>query len=114
MNPNVQFYDYTKYPWGTRDAWTKMPHNYHLTYSYNGTEEDLGNCLEVLNKGSNVMVVYHKAHHKNFVTDLALNFDLLSPWGFKLIDAEQSDNRFLDPKPVICIGLEKGKTKISI
>lgn len=114
MNPNVQFYDYTKYPWGKRDAWKKMPHNYHLTYSYNGTHDDKANCFEVLDNGHNVMVVYTKAHFQNFVTDLALGFDLLSPWGFKMINAEDTDSRFLDPSPVICVGCEKGKTKISI
>lgn len=113
-NPNVQFYDYTKYPWGTRDAWANMPRNYHLTYSYDGTKEDLANCYEILDNGHNVMSVYNKAHFNNLCTDLALGCDLLSPWGFKIINAEASDNRFLDPKPAICIGLEKGRTQISI
>jgi len=114
-NPEVQFYDYTKYPYNHRNAWKDMPINYHLTYSYDGTESDVYYAKEILDNGHNVAMVYSKTNYKEFINKLeGHRGDLIHKWGYKMLDNESSDNRFLDPSPVILIGKEKGYTNISL
>lgn len=114
-NPSVQFYDYTKYPYTHRKAWSDMPINYHLTYSYDGTEEDIPNAKEILNNGHNVAIVYSKPNYKDFLERLAASGGgLVHTWGYPMVNNETSDNRFLDPSPVILIGKEKGFSNISV
>jgi hypothetical protein len=110
--PNVQFYDYTKYKWGTRTAWNEMPINYHLTYSFDGTEADVANAKEVLSNGWNVSVIYNK---NNYKTNMAhIGQDTLHQWGFPTFDNELNDLRFLDARPQVLIGKEKGYSNIAI
>jgi hypothetical protein len=91
MFPNVQFYDYTKV--NNR----KVAHipNYHLTFS----KAD-GNDMDVrlaLSNGMNVAAVFHEVPE--------------SYLGRKVINGDETDLRFLDPKGVI-VGLKaKGKAK---
>jgi hypothetical protein len=91
MFPEVQFYDYTKV--NNRKV-SHIP-NYHLTFS----KAD-GNDMDVrlaLSNGMNVAVVFHK------VPETYL--------GRKVINGDETDLRFLDPKGVI-VGLKaKGKAK---
>lgn len=110
-NPQVQFYDYTKIPYKYRLAWREMPLNYHLTYSFDGTDEDIPNCLELLHKGHNVAVVYTKEHYKHL---LSSDEELNHPWGYPMYDNEITDNRFLDPSPAVMFGREKGTSNIAI
>jgi hypothetical protein len=133
-NPEVQFYDYTKYTYSTRKAWKNMPINYHLTYSYDGTPEDNDNALQILNAGKNVMVVLSKEYWKEF-PELKSQEGLLTGYqrariarnskklgrghfielcNYHLHNGELTDNRFLDPSPVVLLGLEKGHSHISI
>jgi hypothetical protein len=93
----TQFYDYTKnfvrmlsYLSGA------MPSNYSLTFSRSETNES--QCLEVLNRGGNVAVVFRN--------------ELPTHWnGFPVINGDENDLRFLDPKGVV-VGLKaKGKAK---
>ena len=93
----TQFYDYTKnfvrmlsYLSGA------MPSNYSLTFSRSETNET--QCLEVLKRGGNVAVVFRK--------------ELPTHWqGFPVINGDENDLRFLDPKGVV-VGLKaKGKAK---
>lgn len=81
--PNVQFYDYTK-------NWTRfnkvLPANYHLTFSRSETNHN--KAMELLAKGVNVAMVFTKT---------PTEFD-----GYKVIDADKDDLRFLDEKGVIC------------
>lgn len=81
--PDIQFYDYTK-------NWTRfnkvLPANYHLTFSRSETNHD--KAMELLNKGVNVAMVFTKTP-----TEYA---------GYKVVDADNDDLRFLDPKGVIC------------
>ena len=110
--PQVQFYDYTKYRYGTRPAWKEMPLNYHLTYSFDGTEEDVDNCLEVLEAGHNVNVVYNKA---SYLTMLIRIMDgEPHKWGYQMYDNELHDLRFTDARTLVLISKEKGYSNIAV
>lgn len=54
--PNVSFYDYTK----VKSHWqiAERYDNYYLTFSRDGSKENEEECLEWLNKGNNVAVVF--------------------------------------------------------
>ena len=56
MYPNVQFYDYTK----NKHRWNvaKRYRNYYLTFSRDGSKENEKECLEWLNSGNTVAVVF--------------------------------------------------------
>ena len=83
MFPDVQFYDYTK-------NWTRfdkaLPSNYHLTFSR--SEDNHEKAMELLGRGINVAMVFDK---------LPSTFE-----GYKVINADLDDLRFLDEKGVIC------------
>ena len=145
-NPDIQFYDYTKYPYTHRPAWDGMDLNYHLTYSYDGTVNDFENVEEVLDKGKNVKVILSKEVWKEIIKELGrwdnggsfhttakevlsdtfskLKFDhnrffLGGLWKYlmteyTLYNGESHDNRFLDPSPVILLGVEKGQSHIKL
>lgn len=87
--PNVQFYDYTKnYLRFDRE----LPANYHLTFSRSETNH--AKALELLQRGFNVAMVF------NHVPETYA--------GFKVIDGDKDDLRFLDAKNVI-VGLKYKK-----
>ena len=112
MFPDVQFYDYTKWKYKTRPAWDGSINNYHLTYSFNGQESDIQNCLDVLSAGHNVNVVYSK---DNYNKNLSLiKAGALHPWGYPMLDNEQHDLRFCDVSPSINIAKEKGYSKLAV
>jgi hypothetical protein len=86
--PNIQFYDYTKDHFKALGNKVK---NYHFTLSFSG--HNWKQCeLALKNKVANVTVVF-----KN-VVPLQYN-------GFTVINGDQSDERFLDPRGVI-VGLK--------
>lgn len=89
--PNIQFYDYTKDPIRYR-KWLKSNSNYHLTFSR--SEKNDKTCLEILSNGGNVAVVFES---------------LPETWnGYRVIDGDESDLRFLDPCGVV-VGLKLKK-----
>lgn len=89
--PTVQFYDYTKIP-NRRD----LPANYHLTFSL-AENNDL-NAWGALGRGLNVAAVFKGRLPTTYM-------------GRTVVDGDESDLRFLDPKGCI-IGLKaKGKAK---
>lgn len=92
--PHVMFYDYTKHP----KAWTRTANNYHVTFSHSG--HNRAECLEALKRGVNVSVVFTTRKGK----------PLPATWeGFPVIDGDEHDLRFLDPRGVV-VGLRaKGK-----
>ena len=91
LYPNVQFYDYTKVP--SRLALVEKYPNYDLTFSYDGTNFDT--CKEYLDKGGKVAVVFDICDENGKQT-------LPTEWrGYKVIDANNDDIRFLDPKGCI-------------
>jgi hypothetical protein len=90
--PEVQFYDYTKI---AKTFEKELPKNYHLTFSRSENNEN--ECFEVLKKGYNVAMVFDK---------LPKTYK-----GYKVVDGDKSDLRFLDKKGVI-VGLSaKGKAR---
>lgn len=90
MFPTVQFYDYTKLP-NRRD----LPANYHLTFSR--SESNDMNVYRAIAGNTNIAVVFDK------LPDTYL--------GRSVVNGDETDLRFLDPKGVI-VGLKaKGKAK---
>ena len=92
----TQFYDYTKsesrmiaYLQG------KMPSNYHMTYSR--SENDDG--FKIMEMGGNVAVVFAG----NSMPDKYM--------GIKVINADLTDVRFMDPKGVVCGLRAKGRAR---
>jgi hypothetical protein len=92
MFPQIQFYDYTKIP--TR----KVGHipNYHLTWSY--SEADSKYAALIKNVSNNIAVVFREALPEVFK-------------GFKVIDGDKHDMRFLDETQVVVGLIEKGEAK---
>jgi hypothetical protein len=96
-NPDVQFYDYTKNP----KPYKRTLKNYHLTFSK--SENNMGDCLDALENGINVAVVFEKALPKKYL-------------GYKVINGDETDLRFLDKKSRngkgVIVGLKaKGRAK---
>ena len=87
--PNVQFYDYTKVP----NRFLTMPENYHLTFSFNGT--NWIDCLDVLLDDNNVAVIFNIKKGQPLPETFR---------GFKVIDGDLTDYRPNDGKGVI-VGL---------
>ena len=81
--PSVQFYDYTK-NWTRFDK--ELPSNYYLTFSRSETNHD--KAMELLKRGINVAIVFDK---------LPETFE-----GFNVINADETDLRFLDERGVVC------------
>jgi hypothetical protein len=81
--PDVQFYDYTKNHLRFNKV---LPSNYHLTFSRSETNHD--KAMELLSRGFNVAIVFNK---------LPIEYN-----GYKVINADLDDLRFLDDKNVIC------------
>ena len=83
--PGVQFYDYTK---NYKRYDSPLPPNYHLTFSRSEVNHD--KCMELLDRGVNVAMVF-----KNTPTEYM---------GYKVIDGDKDDIRFIGDKGVI-VGL---------
>lgn len=81
--PDVQFYDYTK---NYLRFDKELPKNYHLTFSR--SENNHKKSMELLKRGFNVAIVFDV---------LPTEFE-----GYKVINADLDDLRFLDDKNVIC------------
>lgn len=94
--PEVQFYDYTKHP----QAWSRTLPNYQLTFSH--SENNLADCKDALVRHVNVAVVF----------DVKRGHALPQYWhGYRVIDGDVSDVRFIDERGVV-VGLRaKGKAK---
>jgi hypothetical protein len=92
MYPGLQFYDYTK-----RHNRKNLPENYTLVYSL-GEDNDLM-AKTALSNGANVAVVFR---NRNYPKDY-LNVPV--------VDGDQNDLRFLDPKNVVVGLYAKGRAK---
>lgn len=90
--PNVTFYDYTKVR--NRFRLLEKYKNYDLTFSYSG--ENMDECVDVLSKGDRVAMVFKKVPGEYM--------------GYKVIDGDQYDMRYLDDKNVI-VGLKFKKVR---
>ena len=94
--PNVQFYDYTKIP--NRKV-ADYP-NYHLTWSYSSANPKYEELFwDVIRKGMSVAVVFRKPIN-------------MTTWrGYKVVDGDKDDLRFLDPQSSIVALYAKGAAK---
>jgi hypothetical protein len=94
--PRVQLYDYSKNP----RVWERQLPNYHITFSL--SETNLPQALETLAHSCNVAVVFNTKKGQ----------PLAATWhGYRVIDGDVSDLRFLDEFGVV-VGLRaKGKAK---
>lgn len=89
MYPDVQFYDYTKV--FSRTRLQGLYPNYDVTFSYDGYNWD--DCKAYLDRGGKVAVVFDSEV-------------MPKTWrGYKVIDANSYDMRYLDPKGCV-MGLE--------
>jgi len=99
-HPEVQFYDYTK----VRERLEVAPKNYDLTYSYSG--ENKLQCIDALHSGHRVSVVFQdlsaSSEKKQRLPD--------EWWGYPVIDGDENDLRFTQPKGVI-VGLKAKGSK---
>lgn len=84
--PNVQFYDYTKVY--NRIKLSEQYPNYDITFSYDGT--NWLECQDYLNKGGKVAIVFDTTD-ENGKQILPTTY-----MGYKVIDANETDTRFLD------------------
>jgi hypothetical protein len=89
--PDVQFYDYTKNHFAMFE--NSYP-NYHLTFSRSEDNEQM--CLDLLSDGFNVSMVFDKELPSEYK-------------GYRVIDGDETDLRFLDDKNVI-VGLKYKRT----
>lgn len=90
--PNIQFYDYTKC-----NGYLTIPNrynNYDVTLSFNGYNWD--KCKQYLDNGGKVAVVFKNQLPNTFM-------------GYKVINANEYDMRFLD-EPGTIMGLHYHKT----
>lgn len=95
--PNVQFYDYTKSVKRMEKYLAgKFPSNYHLTFSR--SESNADETEKVLSLGGNVAAVFRKSLPKTWN-------------GYKVINGDETDLRFLDEKNIIVGLVEKGLAK---
>lgn len=110
--PDVMFYDYTK----EFKRMGKTPPNYHLTFSRSEKNEHI--ALKMLEQGHNVAVVFGpgKIHNKEKLvfpqgTSKAGQPLLPSVWfGYKVINGDGHDLRFLEQQPTGSKGLVIGLT----
>lgn len=105
--PYVQFYDYTKIP--NRVRALDIP-NYSLTFSYSHRPEFrkfVEKALDSYGDKVNIAVVFGKfpssLHYRDALPDFLQDR--------KIIDGDETDLRFLDPKGVIVALKAKGKGK---
>lgn len=91
LHPNVQFYDYTKNHLRMRK---ELPSNYHLTFSLSETNKKV--AFELLNEGKNVAMVFGIKKSGSLPSEYE---------GFKVINGDETDLRFLDENNVI-VGLK--------
>lgn len=97
MFPSVQFYDYSKTPERmTAFLAGELPANYHLTFSRSESNGKIAEAM--LASGGNVAMVFRKYLPKKFL-------------GRSVVNGDETDLRFLDPKGVIVGLVEKGMAK---
>jgi len=91
---NVQFYDYTK----IRAFHRNVMDNYHLTYSYSERTREL-DVIKAMNAGINIAVIFAVKKKDDLPASV-----ILFGRELEVIDGDEHDLRFLDPKGVV-VGL---------
>jgi hypothetical protein len=105
--PEIQFYDYTKV---YKRVYRELPTNYALVLSYSAANPAYAEAVTKAAKdtGANLAVVYRtKALRDYFVGKCAQYGEACRD----VIDGDETDMRFLDPKGVIVGLYAKGKAK---
>jgi hypothetical protein len=99
-HPDVQFYDYTKHP----QRVGQVRKNYWTTFSRGGKFGD-GTCIELLQEGKNVAVVFDDGYTSGARNLHKFNRTLPEEWnGFQVVNGDETDRRWEDPRGVV-IGL---------
>jgi len=94
---NITFYDYSKiYKRALSYINGELPSNYYLLYSLN--EDNKKQAFDILKKGGNISAVFRKKLPNMYK-------------GFKVINADAHDLRFLDVKNTIAGLVAKGKAR---
>jgi len=93
MFPNVQFYDYSKL-----SNRRNIPANYHLTFSRSESNED--KLDDTVSNGMNLAVVFSTKKNDGLPAKYR---------SLPVVDADETDLRFLDPKGSVCGLRAKGK-----
>jgi hypothetical protein len=91
--PTLTVYDYTKHI----RPYDRTRSNYSLTFSYSGSNKVA--CLDALHRGINVTMVFAKG--KPLPATM---------WGYKVINGDKHDLRFLDERNVIVGLTAKGRS----
>ena len=95
--PKIKFYDYSKiYKRALKYINGQYSSNYSITYSLNEDNRNL--AFDILEKGGNISAVFRDFIPKKYK-------------GFKVINGDETDLRFLDPKNCIVGLIAKGKAK---
>ena len=98
-HPNCQFYDYTKH---AKRFGVLLP-NYWVTFSRSETNEQT--ALKILSQGGNVAIVFHNPG--KFSGNRSGKQTLPETWeGFEVINGDETDLRFTDPRGGKVIGLK--------
>ena len=93
--PNVQFYDYTKIP----NRKVSHLNNYHLTWSYSAANPKYEQYFDEAIQNMPVAVVVRTPYpHETWK-------------GYKVVDGDKDDLRFLDPKQSIVALYAKGRAR---
>lgn len=93
--PNITFYDYTKnHKRMYKYLKNELPSNYHLTFSRSEDNDKV--CMDILSKGGNVAIVFGVKNVNDFPSEYK---------GYKVINGDETDLRFLDEDNVI-VGLK--------
>lgn len=85
--PDIQFYDYTKVP--NRFELTKKYSNYDLTFSFSG--HNMEDCITMLKNNIKVAMVFKNVPETYM--------------GYKVVDGDKYDMRYLD-EPGVIVGLK--------
>ena len=104
LYPDVQFYDYTKYPYAKRPT-SSLPANYDLTFSR--SEDNESEVLENLRNGRRVAVVYDTKPHGT----PPKRYTAQDGRSYPVIDGDLSDIRFNDAGGVVVHLYAKGKAR---
>lgn len=106
--PEVSFYDYTKV---YKRAYRDLPDNYHLTLSYSLANVDYADTVvqAALDTGTSFAVVFRTKAERDSMVENGLYW--VDNKGFRVIDGDKTDLRFLDPRPVVVGLYAKGSAK---
>ena len=100
--PNVQFYDYTKIELRLWTWSTSFLPNYHVTLSA-GKQTSDGQIRDILIHGNNVAMVFRNKYKGD---KIQINGEY-----HQVVDGDETDLRFLDPRGVVVALTAKGKAR---